>query len=63
MFSLRSTWTVLHDLLVFGALVLEPYLHLEADESAGVSESAGVTKLGRDFSFIFLKICLIMQTA
>lgn len=32
MLSLGSTRPVLHDLLVFGALVLEPYLHLEVGE-------------------------------
>lgn len=41
MLSLGSTRPVLHDLLVFGALVLEPYLHLEVGEG----ENGGVTKL------------------
>lgn len=36
MFAFRSTWPILHDLLVFGALVLEPYLHLEVDEGKTV---------------------------
>lgn len=30
--SLRSTGPVLHDLLVFGSFVLEPYFHLEDKE-------------------------------
>ena len=29
--SLRSTGPVLHDLLVFGSFVLEPYFHLEGE--------------------------------
>lgn len=29
---LRSTGPVLHDLLVFGSFVLEPYFHLEDEE-------------------------------
>lgn len=31
MFSFKSTWTVLHDLLVLGSFILEPYLHLDID--------------------------------
>lgn len=30
-FSFKSTWPVLHDLLVFGSFILEPYLHLDTD--------------------------------
>lgn len=32
MLSFRSAGPVLHDLLVFGSFVLEPYLHLENKE-------------------------------
>lgn len=32
MLSFRSTWPILHDLLVLGSFVLEPYLHLEKRE-------------------------------
>ncbi len=35
--SLRSTGPVLHDLLVFGSLVLEPYFHLEEKERGRVN--------------------------
>lgn len=35
--SLRSAWPVLHDLLVFGSLVLEPYFHLKDKERERVN--------------------------
>lgn len=31
MLSFRSARPVLHDLLVFGSFILEPYLHLDID--------------------------------
>lgn len=33
MFSFHSTRSVLHDLLVFGALILKPYFHLRLREA------------------------------
>lgn len=50
--SLGSTRPILHNLLVFGALVLEPYLHLEVDEG----KTKALQTLAR--SFLFFKIDL-----
>lgn len=36
--SLRSTGSVLHDLLVFGSFVLEPYFHLKDQERERVNK-------------------------
>lgn len=38
--SLRSTGPVLHDLLVFGSFVLEPYFHLKDKERESVDTTA-----------------------